>query len=95
MKNDSRSSDDHISIDEERIRVSKRVDLANNIQARYASGLQRPSAKGCLTTMKNPKSFSRYPSAYAAKASRVFRRRKGSARQDRLVQEGRFARSKS
>jgi hypothetical protein len=35
MKIDSRSSFD--SIDEERLRVDRQVDLANNVQARYAS----------------------------------------------------------
>ena len=85
MKTDS--SDDLVSIDEERIMVARQVDLANNVQARYAS---QASAKYCLMTMKNPKSASRYSSAYAVKASRDFRRRKGSTRQDRLVQEGCF-----
>jgi hypothetical protein len=44
MKNDdSRTSDDHVSIDEERIKVPKQVDLANNVQARYASLLRPPA----------------------------------------------------
>ena len=37
MKDDNRTSDDHASIDEERIGVAKQVDLANNVQAKYAS----------------------------------------------------------
>ena len=37
MKDDGRTSDDHVSIDEERITVAKQVDLANNVQARYAT----------------------------------------------------------
>ena len=43
---DDRTSDD-ASIDEERIKVSRQVDLANNVQARYASppASQRLSAK--------------------------------------------------
>ena len=37
MKDESRTSDDHVSTDEERVKVSKQVDLANNVQAKYAS----------------------------------------------------------
>ena len=65
------------------------------ITFKLSTPLQRPWAKSCLTTTKDPKSSSGYPCAYAAKASREFCCRKGSARQDRLVQEGCFARSKS
>ena len=64
------------------------------ITFKLGTPLQRLWAKGSLTTMKDPKSSLWYPSGYAAKASREFRRRKGSARQDRLVQEGCCARSK-
>lgn len=42
MKDDSRTSDEHASVDEERIKIAKEVDLANNVQARYA--LLRPPA---------------------------------------------------
>ena len=31
------SKDDLVSIDEERVRVARQVDLANNLQARYAA----------------------------------------------------------
>ena len=72
---DDRTSDDHASTDEERTKVSRQVNLANNVQARYAflhwprSSYRRKSLI-CLTrSMKDPKSSSRYPSAYAAKAS--------------------------
>jgi hypothetical protein len=37
MNDDSRTSDDHISTDEEKTKVARQVDLANNVQARYAS----------------------------------------------------------
>jgi hypothetical protein len=37
MQFDSKDSDDLVSIDEERIRVARQVDLANNVQARYAT----------------------------------------------------------
>ena len=37
MKDDIRTSDDHVSTDEEKINAPKQVDLANNVQARYAS----------------------------------------------------------
>jgi hypothetical protein len=37
-----KKGDDRVSIDEERVVVSRRVDLSNNVQARYASP-HRPS----------------------------------------------------
>ena len=77
---DDRTSDDLASIDEERIRVqvSMQVDLANNVQARYASFLWPPSArrrkKVDLSNGANEgsKSSSRYSLSYAPKQVETF-----------------------
>jgi len=45
--NDSKTSADKVDSDEEAVVVAKQIDLANNVQARYASP-HRPSAS------KNP-----------------------------------------
>jgi hypothetical protein len=52
MKDDhSRTSD--VSVDEERVKVTKQVDLANNVQARYASSAHR--RKRCLIANEGSK----------------------------------------
>ena len=43
MKIDSSDELELVSIDEERNRVARQVDLANNVQARYASESQASS----------------------------------------------------
>ena len=98
---DIKTSADKLSTDEEvTVGYAKQIDLANNVQARYASSsfltAYRPPRYLVLSSsLKNPKSSSKYPSEYAATASRDLRCWEGSARQDGIVQKGCFAGSES
>jgi hypothetical protein len=53
--NDSKTSADKVDSDEEAVEVAKQIDLANNVQARYASPHRPSASKNPLFTFEESK----------------------------------------